>query len=64
MMGRGLGSDQLTPEAMNKPIGLVLITSTGTGVKLVADLQGLPPRALTVSGSSATVGSSSRCARA
>ena len=33
----------ITPEAMNKPIGLVLITSTGAGVKLVADLQGLPP---------------------
>ena len=33
----------ITPEAMNQPIGLVLITSTGTGVKLVADLQGLPP---------------------
>ena len=33
----------ITPEAMNKPIGLVLITSTGAGVKLVADLQDLPP---------------------
>ena len=33
----------ITPEAMNKPIGLVLITSTGAGVKLVADLQGPPP---------------------
>ena len=32
----------ITPEAMNKPIGLILITSTGAGVKLVADLQGLP----------------------
>ena len=38
----------ITPEAMNKPIGLVLITSTGTGVKLVADLQGLPPRRQTL----------------
>ena len=33
----------ITPEAMNKPIGLVLITSTPAGAKFVADLQGLPP---------------------
>ena len=33
----------ITPEAMNKPIGLVLISSTEAGAKFVADLQGLPP---------------------
>ena len=33
----------ITPEAVNKPIGLVLITSTPAGAKFVADLQGLPP---------------------
>ena len=33
----------ITPEATNKPIGLVLISSTDGGAKFVADLQGLPP---------------------
>jgi Cu-Zn family superoxide dismutase len=33
----------ITPEAMNKPIDLVLITSTEAGAKFVANLQGLPP---------------------
>ena len=33
----------ITPEAMDKPIGQVLITTTAAGAKFVAKLQGLPP---------------------
>lgn len=33
----------ITPEAMNKPIGLVMIARTDAGAKFVANLQGLPP---------------------
>ena len=33
----------ITPEAADKPIGLVMITSTPAGARFVADLQGLPP---------------------
>src|SRR4051794_24657912 len=43
--GQELRADMylITPEAMNKPIGLVLISSTDAGAKFVPDLQGLPP---------------------